>query len=50
MFVRERGRSSITKPRSFYYMIKVSLALLAGLLRRRVVIESGESAPVSSAH
>jgi glycosyltransferase involved in cell wall biosynthesis len=49
MFVRETGRSSITKPRSFYYMVKVSLALMAGLLRRRVVIESGESAPVSSA-
>jgi glycosyltransferase involved in cell wall biosynthesis len=50
MHVRETGRSSITKPRSFYYMVKVSLALLAGLMRRRVVIESGESAPVSSAH
>ena len=50
MHVRETGRSSITKPRSFYYMLKVSLALLAGLMRRRVVIESGESAPVSSAH
>ena len=37
MFVREIGRSSITKPRSFYYMVKVSLALIAGLLRRRVV-------------
>ncbi len=48
MNVRETGRSSITKPRSFYYMVKVSLALLAGLMRRRVVIESGEPTPVSS--
>jgi glycosyltransferase involved in cell wall biosynthesis len=50
MFARETGRSSITKPRSFYYMVKVSLALMAGLMRRRVVIDSGESAPVSSMH
>jgi hypothetical protein len=50
MFMRETGRSSITKSRSFYYMVKVSLALLAGLMRRRVVIDSGESAPVSSVH
>ncbi len=50
MHVRETGRSSITKPRSFYYMVKVSLALLAGLLRRRAVVDSGEPAPVSSAH
>lgn len=50
MHVRETGRSSITKPRSFYYMVKVSLALLAGLMRRRVVVDSGEPAPVSSQH
>jgi hypothetical protein len=30
-------------------MVKVSLALLAGLLRRRVVVDPGEPAPVSSA-
>jgi glycosyltransferase involved in cell wall biosynthesis len=50
MHVRATGRSSITKPRSFYYMVKVSLALLAGLMRRRAVVDSGQSAPVSSAH
>jgi glycosyltransferase involved in cell wall biosynthesis len=34
MHVRGAGRSSITKSRSLYYMIKVSLALLVTLLRR----------------
>ncbi len=33
---RAGGRSSITRLRSGYYMVKVSLALLAGLLRERV--------------
>ncbi|MCA1648267.1 MAG: glycosyltransferase family 2 protein, partial [Chloroflexi bacterium] len=32
MRVRGSGRSSITTPKSFYYMVKVSLALLAALL------------------
>jgi glycosyltransferase involved in cell wall biosynthesis len=35
MHLRADGRSSITPRRSAYYMIKVSLALLAGVLRRR---------------
>lgn len=48
MNVRETGRSSITKTRSFYYMLKVSLSLLAGLMRRHAVVESGKPAPVSS--
>jgi glycosyltransferase involved in cell wall biosynthesis len=48
MHLRGSGRSSITKPRSLYYMIKVSLALLVGLLRRRSVIEPGDPAPVSA--
>ena len=48
MELRVTGRSSITKPRSFYYMVKVSLALLAGLMRRRPVVDKGEPAPVSS--
>jgi hypothetical protein len=48
MHVRSAGQSSITKLRSLYYMIKVSLALLVGLLRRRRVIEPGEPAPVSA--
>lgn len=50
MHLRATGRSSINKPKSFYYMVKVSLALMAGLLRRRPVVESGEPAPVSTVH
>ena len=46
MHQRGAGQSSITKGRSLYYMIKVSLALLVGLLRRRTVVESGDPAPV----
>ena len=34
---REGGRSSITAARSFYYMAKVTIALLMGLFRRRVI-------------
>ena len=49
MHLRGSGRSSINRSASFYYMVKVSLALLAGLLRRRVVVDPGEPAPVSSA-
>jgi hypothetical protein len=48
MRLRGAGRSSITKPRSFYYMIKVSLALIVGMLRRRPVLEPGDPAPVSA--
>jgi glycosyltransferase involved in cell wall biosynthesis len=48
MYQRGSGRSSITKARSLYYMIKVSLALLVGLLRRRAVVEAGDPAPVSA--
>jgi glycosyltransferase involved in cell wall biosynthesis len=48
MHARGAGRSSITRPRSLYYMVKVSLALLVGLLRRRAVIDPGEAAPVSA--
>ena len=45
---REAGRSSITTMRSVYYMIKVSLALLVGLMRRRAVVDSGGPAAVSA--
>ena len=39
---RETGVSSITTLRSFYYAIKVTLALLVGIFRRRVVpLEEG---------
>ena len=34
---REAGRSSITAARSIYYMAKVTIALLMGLFRRRVI-------------
>jgi glycosyltransferase involved in cell wall biosynthesis len=39
--MRERGggRSSITAPRSMYYMVKVLLAIFVGLFRRTVVPE-----------
>jgi glycosyltransferase involved in cell wall biosynthesis len=45
---REAGRSSITTMRSGYYMIKVSLSLLVGLMRRRAVVDSGGPAAVSA--
>ena len=48
MYVRGSGRSSITAGRSVYYMIKVSLALVVGLLRRHSVIEPGDPAPVAA--
>jgi len=34
---RELGASSITTVRSLYYAIKVTLALLVGIFRRRVI-------------
>lgn len=48
MYARGSGRSSITTGRSVYYMIKVSLALIVGLLRRRSVVEPGDPAPVAA--
>ncbi len=48
MHHRNSGRSSITKSRSLYYMVKVSLALLVGLLRRRVVVERADPVPVTA--
>ena len=48
MYTRGSGRSSITRVRSVYYMIKVSLALIVGLLRRRSSVEPGDPAPVSA--
>lgn len=48
MHERAGGRSSIDRRRSVYYMIKVSLALLAGIMRRRVVVDPGEPASVST--
>ena len=46
MYVRGGGRSSISNGKSAYYMVKVMLALLVGLARRRPVVEAGDEAPV----
>lgn len=48
MHHREGGRSSITPGRSLYYMVKVSLALIVGLLRRNVVVERSDPVPATS--
>jgi glycosyltransferase involved in cell wall biosynthesis len=51
MFKRGGGVSSITgSGKSFYYMVKVLLALFVGLGRRRAVPEPGEAAPVAAEH
>ena len=48
MHQRGTGRSSITRTRSLYYMLKVSLAVLVGLLRRHPVVGPGDPAPVTA--
>ena len=48
MHERGGGRSSISTGKSAYYMIKVLLALLVGLARRRPVVERSDPAPVSA--
>jgi glycosyltransferase involved in cell wall biosynthesis len=45
MHRRRNGRSSITKTRSLYYMVKVSLAVLVALVRRRTPPELTDSSP-----
>jgi glycosyltransferase involved in cell wall biosynthesis len=51
MFQRGGGVSSITgSGKSFYYMVKVLLALFVGLGRRRAIPEPGEAAPVAAEH
>jgi glycosyltransferase involved in cell wall biosynthesis len=51
MFQRGGGVSSITgSGKSFYYMVKVLLALFVGLGRRRAVPEPGEPAAVAAEH
>jgi len=47
---RTTGVSSINAQRSAYYMLKVLLAILVGLLRARPVVEAGDSAPVQAEH
>ena len=48
--MRERttGRSSITNTLGAYYMVKVVLAVLVNLFRRRPAVEAGAPAPVSA--
>jgi glycosyltransferase involved in cell wall biosynthesis len=48
MFQRGGGVSSISSGKSFYYMVKVLLALFVGLARVRTVPAPGEAAPVSA--
>ena len=48
MHHRGSGRSSITRWRSVYYMIKVLLALVVGLLRRDIVVDRADPAPVTA--
>jgi hypothetical protein len=43
---RRSGRSSIGSTQSAYYMIKVLLAVLVGLLRARPDVAAGDDAPV----
>lgn len=51
MFERGGGRSSIGGTgKSFYYMVKVLLALFVGLARARPVVDPGDRAPVSAEH
>jgi glycosyltransferase involved in cell wall biosynthesis len=51
MFQRGGGVSSITgSGKSFYYMVKVLLALFVGLGRRRAIPQPGEAAPVAADH
>jgi hypothetical protein len=48
MYTRTGGISSIGTGKSAYYMIKVTLALLIGLVRRRPIVEPGDQAPVTA--
>jgi glycosyltransferase involved in cell wall biosynthesis len=48
MYTRGGGVSSISTGKSAYYMVKVMLALVVGLARRRPVVEPGDRAPVSA--
>jgi hypothetical protein len=45
---RISGRSSITNTLSGYYMVKVLLALLVGITRKRRAVKPGGAAPVSA--
>ncbi|MGH7919862.1 MAG: glycosyltransferase family 2 protein [Candidatus Dormibacteraceae bacterium] len=47
MYERGGGHSSISTGKSAYYMVKVLLALVMGLARRRPIVEAGDPAPVA---
>lgn len=48
MYMRGGGESSITSGKSVYYMIKVLLAIVVGLVRARPVPAPGDEAPVTA--
>jgi len=50
--MRERtgGTSSINASRSFYYMVKVLLAIFVGLFRSKPTVRHGDEAPVTAEH
>ena len=50
MFQRGGGVSSISTGKSFYYMVKVLLAIFIGLARARPVPRPGDDAPVTATH
>jgi glycosyltransferase involved in cell wall biosynthesis len=49
MYKRGGGASSITSGKSIYYMVKVLLAIVVGLVRAKPVPEPGGDAPVTAA-
>jgi hypothetical protein len=50
MYERGGGSSSISTGKSAYYMIKVLMALMMGLARKRPLVEVGDPAPVTGEH
>ncbi|MFL5825948.1 MAG: glycosyltransferase family 2 protein [Thermoleophilaceae bacterium] len=50
MYQRGGGVSSISTGKSAYYMIKVLMAIVVGLVRARPVVEPGDEPPVAAAH
>jgi glycosyltransferase involved in cell wall biosynthesis len=48
MFQRGGGVSSIRSGKSFYYMVKVLLAIFMGLARRRPFVERGDESPLGA--
>jgi glycosyltransferase involved in cell wall biosynthesis len=50
MRARLTGRSSIGSTQSVYYMMKVTLAVLVGMMRARPAVEAGDAAPIHAEH